>query len=62
MANESSLRLNSWIRYSCNMYDGKKIQSRPLSIWTDSDIWEYIEKYDIEICDLYYRGHNRTGW
>ena len=61
MANESSLRLNSWIRYSCNMYDGNKIQSRPLSIWTDDDIWEYIEKYNVEVCDLYYRGHNRTG-
>lgn len=61
MANESKLRLNSWLRYSCNMYDGKKIQSRPLSIWLDKDIWEYIEKYNIEICNLYYRGHNRTG-
>lgn len=61
MADESILRLNSWIRHSCNMFDGKKIQSRPLSIWKESDIWEYIKKYDIEICELYYKGHDRTG-
>ena len=61
MAIESKLRLNSWLRHSCNMFDGKKIQSRPLSIWTDDDIWEYIEKYQLEICELYHRGHKRTG-
>ena len=61
MADESTLRLNSWIRHSCNMFDGKKIQSRPLSIWKEEDIWEYIKKYNIEICELYYKGHDRTG-
>ena len=61
MANESSLRLNSWLRHSCNMFDGKKIQSRPLSIWLEKDIWSYIETFNIEICQLYYQGHERTG-
>ena len=61
MANESMLRLNSWVRHSCNMFDGKKIQSRPLSIWLETDIWDYIEKFDIEICELYHKGHDRTG-
>lgn len=61
MANESILRLNSWVRHSCNMFDGKKIQSRPLSIWLETDIWDYIEKFDIEICELYHKGHDRTG-
>lgn len=61
MATESKLRLNSWLRHSCNMFDGKKIQSRPLSIWTDADIWDYIKLYDLKICELYYQGHSRTG-
>ena len=61
MAGESLLRLNSWVRHSCNMYDGKKIQSRPLSVWTDEDIWAYIKKFDLEICELYHMGHPRTG-
>lgn len=61
MAGESKLRLNSWLRHSCNMFDGKKIQSRPLSIWKEDDIWEYINRYDLKICELYYKGHSRTG-
>jgi 3'-phosphoadenosine 5'-phosphosulfate sulfotransferase (PAPS reductase)/FAD synthetase len=61
MANESNLRKTSWIRYSCNMFDGKKIQSRPMSIWLEDDIWAYIKKYNVKICNLYYRGHARTG-
>lgn len=61
MANESQMRTTSWIRYSCNMFDGKTIQSRPMSIWTEDDVWEYIKKYNIEICELYYKGHARTG-
>ena len=43
------------------MFDGKKVQSRPLSIWTEDDIWEYIKRFDLTICDLYYKGHTRTG-
>lgn len=61
MADESMLRLQSWISHSCNMFDGNKIQSRPLSIWKESDIWEYIKQYDVKICELYYRGYERTG-
>ena len=61
MANESRIRKDSWIKHSCNMFDGKKIQSRPLSIWLEDDIWAYIKKYNVEICNLYYRGHTRTG-
>ena len=61
MAEESQLRKNSWIRHSCNMFDGKIKQSRPLSIWIEKDIWDYIEKYDLDICKLYYEGHDRLG-
>lgn len=61
MAGESKLRLNSWVKHSCNMFTGKKIQSRPLSIWTEQDIWDYIEQFDLKICELYYQGHKRTG-
>lgn len=61
MASESNLHLKSWIKYSCNTFSDTKTQSRPLSIWTEDDIWEYIRKFDLQICDLYYRGHKRTG-
>lgn len=61
MADESALRLNSWVQHSCNVLTEDKKQSRPLSIWKEKDIWEYIEKYQIPICELYYKGHDRTG-
>lgn len=61
IADESLLRLNSWVKYSCNMYTKDKTQSRPLSIWTEEDIWAYIKKYDIKLCKIYDMGHDRTG-
>lgn len=61
MVDESTLRLNSWIKFGCNMYNGKKIQSRPLSIWVEDDIWDYIERFNLDICDLYVKGYERTG-
>lgn len=35
--------------------------SKPLSFWTDKDIWEYIRKYDIKYCSIYDKGYKRTG-
>lgn len=32
-----------------------------MSIWKEQDVWDYIEKYQIPICELYYKGHDRTG-
>lgn len=61
MADESALRLNSWVQHSCNVLTEDKKQSRPLSIWKEQDIWDYIERFDVQICELYYKGHDRTG-
>ena len=57
MADESALRLNSWVQHSCNVLTEDKKQSRPLSIWKEQDIWDYIERFDVQICELYYKGH-----
>lgn len=65
MAEESQLRMSSWVKHSCNIYaeegSNTRPQSRPLSIWTEKDIWEYIERYDVSICELYHKGLKRTG-
>lgn len=61
MAEESRLRNSDWIRRGgCNIF-GNRPASHPLSIWTDKDIWDYIKKYNIPYCELYDKGHNRTG-
>lgn len=61
MASESLLREKTYIRNgACNVF-GDKPKSRPLSIWTDEDIWAYIDRYHIKIADIYGKGVKRTG-
>lgn len=52
MAGESRFRKQSWMRYGCNMYDGKQL-SRPLSFWTEQDILHYIKEYNVPYCPVY---------
>lgn len=60
MADESQLRMQQWLKHGCNSFDGK-IVSKPMSIWLESDIWEYIERYKLEIAKPYSMGYDRTG-
>lgn len=61
MAEESNQRTTDYInRGGCNVF-GKQSKSLPLSIWTEQDIWDCIEKYGIEISDIYRKGAARTG-
>ncbi|WAX23071.1 hypothetical protein pA_gene0030 [Vibrio phage 13VT501A] len=39
----------------CNVFDGKTTRSSPILFWTESDIWEYVNKYNVKICEVYYR-------
>lgn len=62
LAEESRQRSSDWIKYGCNVFYKKKDnQCRPLSFWTEKDIYEYIEKYDVKIADLYSMGYERNG-
>ena len=61
MAEESKLRAGQYVRAGgCNVFGNKPV-SRPLSIWTNDDILEFISRYNIEIADIYYKGAARTG-
>lgn len=62
MAGESDLRKRQYIRRGgCNSFQNSHIASYPISIWTDADIWEYLRKYNVPYCELYDKGHTRTG-
>lgn len=75
MAEESSLRKQSWMKYGCNAFDKTTgPQSRPMSFWTENDVLEYISIFDIsyapvygdvvfdeESGDFHTTGCNRTG-
>lgn len=61
MAGESRLRQQQYIiRGGCNAFYGH-IASYPISIWTDADIWAYLRKFKVPYCELYDKGHTRTG-
>jgi len=61
MASESQDRGRLYVRHGCNIYDGKKSISKPLSIFTESDIWEYAKVYNIKFCSLYYEKELKDG-
>ena len=39
----------------------KETICNPIIDWTDSEIWDFIQKKDIAVCDLYKCGYNRVG-
>ena len=62
MAGESDLRKQQYIRRGgCNSFQNNHIASYPISIWTDADIWAYLRKFKVPYCELYDKGHTRTG-
>ena len=53
MAEESSLRQQSYLQHGCNSFESKRPVSTPLGFWTEQDILEYIMKYNLEIPSVY---------
>ena len=51
-ASESSFREKNYIKYGCNIF-GDKPKSRPLSIWSDQDIWQYIKQHKLDYSSIY---------
>lgn len=62
LAVESKTRMDDWIRHGSNIFGIKKDnQCRPLSFWTDTDIYQYIQIYQLQISKLYDLGYQRNG-
>lgn len=38
----------------CNAYDSAKPKSSPMLFWNSDDVDEYIKRYNVAICDVYY--------
>lgn len=53
LVEESRLRFLSYHKHGCNYLDTDKPKSRPLSIWTNNDILEYIVKNNLKIASVY---------
>lgn len=61
MSGESRQRRMQYMKYGCNAFETKKPISKPISFWTEANIWEYIKKYDLPYSDIYNQGEKRTG-
>ena len=54
MAEESRLRLTSYTLYSCNAFNLKTPQGRPMMFWKKEDTMRYLKQYGIDYCkDIY---------
>lgn len=53
MAVESRLRMSTWLRYGCNVFDGDRPKSAPMSFWTENDVLQYLYEREIEIPSVY---------
>jgi sulfate adenylyltransferase subunit 2 len=47
-------RPEMWKLYNTQINKGESIRVFPLSNWTEKDIWQYIQRENIEIVSLYY--------
>lgn len=61
MASESFNRTKEYNKSGCNAFDNKIPKSKPLSVWNDCDIWEYIESRALSYSSIYDTGVKRTG-
>ena len=62
LAEESQIRKRDWITYGSTIFFQKKDnQCRPLSVWTNQDILNYIKLYILPVSDLYNQGYHRNG-
>lgn len=61
MTDESQLREAAWVQYGCNAFDAKRPMSKPLSFWTEQDVWDYIHKFKVPYSKIYDMGYHRTG-
>lgn len=65
---ESRARVRLWAdygdMYTVKDYYGKKkpiVKCNPIAIWTEANIWDYINQKNIPMCEIYRRGYARNG-
>lgn len=52
--NPKNQRPEMWKLFNTKIQKGEEVRVFPLSNWTEADIWEYIERENIEIPSLYF--------
>lgn len=60
-AGESDQRTQAYYVYGCNAFDMKHPRSTPLAFWTEDDIWDYVERFNVPYSEIYDMGYRSTG-
>ena len=53
MADESSKRIQDYLKFGCNAFEAKRPVSRPIGFWREKDILLYIRKHKIPYASIY---------
>ncbi|WP_285055173.1 phosphoadenosine phosphosulfate reductase family protein [Pedobacter ginsengisoli] len=51
---ESAQRKISYYITGCNSFEAGKEKCRPISIWTEKDVWDYANLHHVKHCEVYY--------
>lgn len=61
MAEDSNIRLRNYMKHGCNAMALKSPASRPMAVWSERDVWDYIRQRDVPYSTIYDMGYMRTG-
>lgn len=62
MAGDSRGRKEMYLKFGCNVFDGKPPMSRPLAFWTTDDVWAYLRGNGVPYSSIYEeKGIHGTG-
>jgi len=61
MASDGMARNQTYLQHGCNMFDGKRPRSAPLSVWLEQDVWDYLQTNNVPYSSIYDMGYSRTG-
>ena len=53
MASESVMRTQKWLQDGCNAFNVTRPNSKPMSFWTEQDVFLYIKLNNLPICSVY---------
>jgi len=53
LAEESHGRRMEYVKNNCNVFEGNNVSSRPMMVWTEQDVLEYIVNNDLSIAGVY---------
>lgn len=61
MVSDSQSRKFMYKKNGCNAFDMKRPKSTPLAFWTEYDVWQYLEQFNVPYSKIYDMGEERTG-